>query len=65
MLWNVLEAISRISNCMSLSAGSVVTLGTLAGTASDLGADGLRAGEILEAEIEAIGLLLNPIANAC
>ena len=65
MLWNALEAISRISNCMSLSAGSVVTLGTLAGTAADLGADGLRAGEILEAEIEAIGLLLNPIANAC
>jgi acylpyruvate hydrolase len=64
MLWNVLDAIARISNCMSLSAGSIVTMGTLAGTAADLGADCLRAGEILEAEIEAIGILLNPIANA-
>jgi 2-keto-4-pentenoate hydratase/2-oxohepta-3-ene-1,7-dioic acid hydratase in catechol pathway len=63
VFWNVADAIARTSKYMSLPAGAVITLGTLEGTVADAGGNYLRAGDILEAEIENIGVLLNPIVN--
>jgi 2-keto-4-pentenoate hydratase/2-oxohepta-3-ene-1,7-dioic acid hydratase in catechol pathway len=48
-----------ISDNFTLEAGDVITTGTPSGVSP------LKAGDIVEVEIEKIGVLSNPVANEC
>jgi 2-keto-4-pentenoate hydratase/2-oxohepta-3-ene-1,7-dioic acid hydratase in catechol pathway len=62
-LWDVGQAVSLTSHYMTLEAGDVITMGALAGTASEMGLSYLRSGDILSAEIERLGCLQNSVVD--
>ncbi|MEA4831473.1 MAG: fumarylacetoacetate hydrolase family protein [Oscillospiraceae bacterium] len=53
MRWNVYEQLEFITSCMTLMPGDVVTTGTPSGIGE------IKAGDIIEVEIEGIGILKN------
>lgn len=75
MFWKVPETIELITGFMSFEPGDVVTTGTCGGTVVDTNLPDfladmtdeslpyLKAGEVIESEIEGIGLLRNPIID--
>lgn len=62
-LWDVAQAVSLTSHYMTLEVGDVITMGTLEGTASGMGVSYLRSGDIISAEIEHLGCLLNSVTD--
>lgn len=64
-LWGVAETIVLITECMSLEPGDVVITGTPAGVGyARTPPVFMQPGDICEVEIEGIGILRNPIADA-
>jgi 2-keto-4-pentenoate hydratase/2-oxohepta-3-ene-1,7-dioic acid hydratase in catechol pathway len=64
MIFNVGETLSYISQGITLEPGDVIAMGTPAGVGhSHTPPKWLRAGDIVEVEIEGIGALCNPIAD--
>ncbi len=72
MFWNVAEIIALCSSFMSFEPGDVITTGTCGGTVVDRYTERgqgkesedlpyLRDGEVVESEIEGIGVLRNPV----
>jgi 2-keto-4-pentenoate hydratase/2-oxohepta-3-ene-1,7-dioic acid hydratase in catechol pathway len=63
-LWDVVETLVLISEVMTLEPGDVVITGTPAGVGyARTPPVFMRAGDIIEIEIDGIGILKNPIAN--
>ncbi len=75
MFWKVDEGIELISSFMTFNAGDVVATGTCGGTVADTHREAilkditdeslpyLRAGEVIESEVEGVGILRNPIVD--
>ena len=74
MFWKVPEVIELASSYMTLEAGDVITTGTCGGTVMDMhrgtgrefldeSLPWLKAGEVLESEVEGVGVLRNPIVE--
>ena len=61
-LWKVANAVARLSTHMTLEAGDVITTGSFPGSLAESGGY-LRAGEVLSARIDGLGLLCSPIAD--
>ncbi|MBR0567891.1 fumarylacetoacetate hydrolase family protein [Azoarcus sp. L1K30] len=62
MIWSVAETIALLSDCMTLEPGDVIAMGTPAGVGqSRTPPVWMKAGDVIEIEIERIGLLVNPI----
>ena len=57
MVFDIPTLISYISACMTLLPGDVIATGTPAGVGK------LAAGEVVEVEIEGLGILRNPVAS--
>jgi 2-keto-4-pentenoate hydratase/2-oxohepta-3-ene-1,7-dioic acid hydratase in catechol pathway len=55
MTWNVQECISFVSDIMTLYPGDVIT------TASPPGLGPIQPGDVIEVEIDGIGVLRNPV----
>lgn len=63
-LWDVVEALCIITECMTLEPGDVVITGTPAGVGyARTPPVWMAPGDICEIEIEGIGILSNPIAD--
>jgi 2-keto-4-pentenoate hydratase/2-oxohepta-3-ene-1,7-dioic acid hydratase in catechol pathway len=63
-LWNVIESLVIISECMSLEPGDVIITGTPAGVGyARKPPVWMQPGDVCEIEIEGIGVLRNPIAD--
>lgn len=64
MIWGVAETISLLSDCMTLEAGDVIVMGTPAGVGQARTPPvWMQHGDVIEIEIERIGLLANPIRS--
>jgi acylpyruvate hydrolase len=64
MIFNVGETLSYISRGITLAPGDVVAMGTPAGVAhTHTPPKWLRAGDMVEVEIEGIGVLRNPVID--
>jgi 2-keto-4-pentenoate hydratase/2-oxohepta-3-ene-1,7-dioic acid hydratase in catechol pathway len=64
MIWGVAETIALLSDCMTLEAGDVIVMGTPAGVGQARTPPvWMQHGDVIEIEIERIGLLANPIRN--
>ncbi|HDR9882479.1 TPA: FAA hydrolase family protein [Burkholderia cenocepacia] len=62
MIWSVAETISLLSDCLTLEPGDVIVMGTPAGVGqSRTPPVWMKAGDIIEVEIQKIGTLRNPI----
>jgi len=62
MIWSVAETIALLSDCMTLEPGDVIAMGTPAGVGQARTPPvWMKAGDVIEIEIERIGLLVNPI----
>jgi 2-keto-4-pentenoate hydratase/2-oxohepta-3-ene-1,7-dioic acid hydratase in catechol pathway len=63
-LWNVVESLRIITECMTLEPGDVVITGTPAGVGyARTPPVWMAPGDVCEIEIEGIGILSNPIAD--
>lgn len=63
-LWNVVESLCIITECMTLEPGDVIITGTPAGVGyARTPPVWMAPGDICEIEIEGIGILSNPIAD--
>jgi len=63
-LWNVVEALVIITECMTLEPGDVVITGTPAGVGyARTPAVFMAPGDVCEIEVEGVGVLSNPIAD--
>ena len=63
MIFNAAELIEFISRYITLEPGDVISTGTPEGTGHALG-EKLKGGDIVEIEIEKIGVLRNPVRDA-
>jgi 2-keto-4-pentenoate hydratase/2-oxohepta-3-ene-1,7-dioic acid hydratase in catechol pathway len=64
MLFPVAETITLLSECMTLEPGDVVVMGTPSGVGhARTPPIWMEPGDIVEVEIEQIGLLRNPIVE--
>lgn len=61
MIYNLAKQIAHISNGMTLYPGDIITTGTCEGGGTATG-KWLRPGDLVECEIEQIGVLSNPVA---
>lgn len=62
MIWSVAETISLLSECLTLEPGDVIVMGTPAGVGQARTPPvWMKAGDIIEVEIQKIGTLRNPI----
>jgi 2-keto-4-pentenoate hydratase/2-oxohepta-3-ene-1,7-dioic acid hydratase in catechol pathway len=62
MIWGVAETISLLSDCLTLEPGDVIVMGTPAGVSQARTPPvWMKAGDIIEVEIQTIGTLRNPI----
>ena len=63
MIFSVAETIALLAECMSLEAGDVIVMGTPAGVGQARTPPvWMKTGDVVEIEIERIGVLRNPIA---
>lgn len=63
-LWNVVEALVLITECMTLEPGDVIATGTPAGVGHARKPPvWMKAGDVCEIEIEGVGVLANPIVD--
>ena len=63
-LWNVVESLVLITECMTLEPGDVIITGTPAGVGyARTPPVWMKPGDVCEIEIEGIGILSNPIAD--
>lgn len=63
MVFSVAELIEFVSRLVTLEPGDVLSTGTASGTGIATGRL-LRAGDVMEAEIDAIGILRSPVVEA-
>ncbi len=64
MIWSVAETISLLTECLTLEPGDVIVMGTPAGVGQARTPPvWMKDGDIVEIEIERIGLLRNPILD--
>lgn len=64
MIWSVAETLALLSDCMTLEAGDVIVMGTPAGVGQARTPPvWMQHGDVIEIEIDGIGLLANPIRN--
>jgi 2-keto-4-pentenoate hydratase/2-oxohepta-3-ene-1,7-dioic acid hydratase in catechol pathway len=64
MIFPVDETIVLLAECMTLEPGDVIVMGTPAGVGQARTPPvWMKAGDVIEIEIERIGLLRNPIQN--
>ena len=62
MIWGVAETIALLSDAMTLEPGDVIAMGTPAGVGqSRTPPVWMRAGDVVEIEIEGLGILSNPV----
>lgn len=61
MIWNVREQIAYLSTIVTLEPGDVIATGTPAGVGMGRGVY-LKPGDVMVAEVEGIGALVNPVA---
>ena len=62
MIWGVAETIALLSDAMTLEPGDVIAMGTPAGVGqSRTPPVWMRAGDVVEIEIEGLGVLRNPV----
>jgi acylpyruvate hydrolase len=62
MIWGVAETIALLSDAMTLEPGDVIAMGTPAGVGqSRTPPVWMRAGDVVEIEIEGLGILRNPV----
>jgi len=62
MIFSVAETIALLSECMTLDAGDAIIMGTPAGVGQARKPPvWMKAGDVIEIEIESIGVLRNPI----
>lgn len=61
LIWNIFEQIAYISSIVTLQTGDLIMTGTPAGVGMGKGLF-LKPGDVLEAGIEGIGALRNPVA---
>ena len=62
MIWSVAETIALLSECLTLEPGDVIAMGTPAGVGQARTPPlWMKAGDVVEVEIQGIGLLRNPI----
>jgi len=62
MIWNCYEVVAFISEYVTLEPGDVIATGTAAGVGGPKGIF-LQAGDLVEAEIEGLGRLVNRVAE--
>jgi 2-keto-4-pentenoate hydratase/2-oxohepta-3-ene-1,7-dioic acid hydratase in catechol pathway len=62
MIWTVREQIAYLSTIVTLEPGDVIATGTPAGVGMGKGVF-LKAGDVMEASVEGIGALRNPVIN--
>ena len=63
-LWNVVECLVIITECMTLEPGDVIITGTPAGVGyARTPPVWMAPGDICEIEVEGVGILSNPIAD--
>ena len=60
MIFSVAELVAWASTLVTLEPGDVISTGTPSGVGSTSGTF-LRPGDVLEAEVEGIGILRNPV----
>jgi len=60
MIFKIPETVSRISRFVTLEPGDIIGTGTPTGTSFSTNAF-LRAGDVMECEVEGIGRLRNPV----
>jgi 2-keto-4-pentenoate hydratase/2-oxohepta-3-ene-1,7-dioic acid hydratase in catechol pathway len=64
MVFHVAQTISLISQCMTLEPGDVIVMGTPAGVGYARNPPvWMRPGDIIEIEIEQIGILCNDVVD--
>lgn len=64
MIWNVAETIALLSECMTLEPGDVIAMGTPAGVGqARVPPVWMKHGDVIEIEIENIGLLVNTVVS--
>ncbi|HZV94233.1 MAG TPA: fumarylacetoacetate hydrolase family protein [Caldimonas sp.] len=64
MIFSVAETIALLSECMTLEPGDAIIMGTPAGVGQARTPPvWMKAGDVIEIEIERVGLLRNPIEN--
>jgi 2-keto-4-pentenoate hydratase/2-oxohepta-3-ene-1,7-dioic acid hydratase in catechol pathway len=62
MIWSVAETISLLSECLTLEPGDVIAMGTPAGVGQARKPQvWMKSGDVVEVEIERVGLLRNQI----
>jgi 2-keto-4-pentenoate hydratase/2-oxohepta-3-ene-1,7-dioic acid hydratase in catechol pathway len=65
MIFNVAETIAFLSQIMTLETGDIIATGTPAGVGNSRTPKlFLHAGDVVEVEIEGLGVLRNPVTNA-
>ena len=62
MIFTVAELISFLSQIATLAPGTVIATGTPSGVGRTTGTF-LKPGDVLEAKVEGIGVLRNPVAS--
>jgi 2-keto-4-pentenoate hydratase/2-oxohepta-3-ene-1,7-dioic acid hydratase in catechol pathway len=64
MIWDVAETIALLSECVTLEPGDVIAMGTPAGVGqSRVPPVWMKHGDVIEVEIEGVGLLVNKIED--
>jgi 2-keto-4-pentenoate hydratase/2-oxohepta-3-ene-1,7-dioic acid hydratase in catechol pathway len=64
MMWSVANTISAVSEFAALCPGDLIAMGTPPGVGhAKIPPRWLRDGEIIEVEIEGIGICANPVVN--
>lgn len=65
-IWNFADAVTHISHYIRLRPGDVIVSGTGPGVAAETGLDGenwLRPGDVIEYELEGVGVLRNKVRD--
>jgi acylpyruvate hydrolase len=64
MIWGVAETIALLTECLTLEPGDVIAMGTPAGVGQARTPPvWMKSGDVIEIEIDGIGLLSNPIRD--
>ncbi len=64
MIWGVAETIALLTECLTLEPGDVIAMGTPAGVGQARTPPvWMKGGDVIEIDIERVGVLRNPIVN--